>query len=117
METAAVKDFSTDDVSDFIQSRLPLISPANARILMNRIGGNMLLLENEIQKLALLPSISETDILENTFESAEVIVFEITDALLAGNVGKSRILFRKFHSQFERDPEFLGSILGVIRKS
>lgn len=117
LETATVKDFSTDDVWDFIQSRLPLITPANARLLMERIGGDMLLLENEIQKLALLPAITEADILENTIESAEVVVFEITDALLAGNVVRSKLLLRKFHSQYESENEFLSSILRPLRKT
>lgn len=86
LETATVKNFSVDstwDKQDYAQKQLPLITQSHAALLITRVGEDMLLLENEIQKLSLLSTITERDILENTIESIDVKIFSITDAILA----------------------------------
>lgn len=50
----------------------------------------MLLLENEIQKLALLPKITEAEIIENTIESVDVQNFKLIDVILSGNCKEAR---------------------------
>lgn len=113
-EYATTKKYSAEnawEIQNHIQDKLPLISQKNADLLSARIGDDMLLLENEIQKLSLLSALSEADIRENTIESIEVIGYHITDALLAGNIHKSRQLLRQFQSKFEKDQEFLSAML------
>lgn len=117
-DQATIKNYSADsawEIQNHIQDRLPLISQKNAEILSTRIGSDLLLLENEIQKLALLPSISEADILENTIESIEVNMFALLDSIMLGNVGKSKGLFQKYLAQFE-DYKFINLFLSAMRK-
>jgi len=117
-ECATTKKYSAEnawEIQNHIQDKLPLISQKNAELLSERIGNDMLLLENEIQKLSLLSTLSEADIRENTIESIEVIGYHITDALLAGNIHKSRQLLRQFQSKFEKDQEFLSAMLWAMR--
>jgi len=82
------------EIQNYIQNRLPLLSTQGAKLFALRIGVNykpkndepqkinFLLLENEIQKLLLLPEITEKQILENITESIEVQNFKIIDTLL-----------------------------------
>lgn len=116
---AIIKDYSLgtpQEIQTYIEERLPNMPRSGARLLATRIGDNLLLLENEIQKLALLDTITEADILENTIESVEVKMFQLIDTIMSGDIRKSRELFRKYLAQSE-DFEFLTSFLGAVRKA
>ncbi len=73
------------------RARLTLTSSA-AELLADRVEGNLLAADQEIQKLALLlgeGSVDERMVLEAVASNTRFDVFRLTDAILAGNASRS----------------------------
>lgn len=72
------------------------LSPADARLLVDRIGANQQLLSQELAKLlAYNPTISKQSILQLTEPLPQSTVFELLDAALTGKTARAMELYRE----------------------
>lgn len=85
-------------------------------MIVDRIGENFLLLENEIAKLKLIGKITRKDILENVVESSEVRIFTLIDTILLRSSKESIELLRKYSQQSDAF-ELLNSLLANLRSA
>lgn len=84
---------------DYVREQGGVLSPADARLLVDRVGANQHMLQSELAKLLLYnPKITRQAIEQLTDRTPQSTVFELLDAAFAGNARRAFELYREQRS-------------------
>lgn len=83
-------------LADYAKEQGGSLSSADARLLIDRVGANQLMLQHEIDKLLTYsPKISKDSIVELTERTPQSSVFELLDAAFAGHADRTLALYQE----------------------